>query len=179
MLLNVLTLDHRVQHFMKSISYVTVVKFYVNLLFSTIHCNSHQSSTFSIYSNIIIIYSLSTPFIASFQLMHSLYDVDSQRNADLIAKKVKVKYSDVCKPITTIEQAIEQKSFHPPKITDYAIGNTDSMFTENLLIYLDIQSWHNRFCLHWIQLKIHLSDVALHECFLYCITNLILSECWS
>jgi len=58
------------------------------------------------------------------------YITDSQRNADEIAKKVRVQYSHVTKPITTIEDAIEQKSFHPPRIQDFLIGNTEMAFDE-------------------------------------------------
>ena len=58
----------------------------------------------------------------------TIFNSDSQRNADILAKQVKVRYSDICKPIITIEDAIEQKSFHPPRINDFAIGNTDSKY---------------------------------------------------
>lgn len=65
------------------------------------------------------------------QTFHSIYSffcVDTQRNAENIAKMVKVNYNNVCKPITTIEDAIDMKSFHPPRYDDFAIGNTERMY---------------------------------------------------
>eukprot|EP00795_Rhopilema_esculentum_P002081 gene2081-17651_t len=54
----------------------------------------------------------------------------SQRNAEIIAKMVKVKYSNVKKPVTTLEEAIEKELFYPIRFPDIKVGNTETAFAE-------------------------------------------------
>ena len=59
---------------------------------------------------------------------------DTQANADRMAKAVTIQYKALGKLILTIDQAIEQESFHDdPDLTTVNIGNTGGTI---LLVYL-------------------------------------------
>ncbi|XP_065067041.1 uncharacterized protein LOC135692714 isoform X3 [Rhopilema esculentum] len=60
----------------------------------------------------------------------ALVIANSQRNAEKIAKMVKVKYSNVKEPVTTLEEAIRKKCFHPTRFPDIKVGDTDAAFTQ-------------------------------------------------
>ena len=50
---------------------------------------------------------------------------ETQTLADEAAKKVVIKYKDIQKPILSMEDAIEAKSFHPCFIGTATVGNPD------------------------------------------------------
>jgi len=53
---------------------------------------------------------------------------DTQRNAQFIAKLVKVKYNDVKKPVTSLREAIALQQFHEPRFRTVSIGDTEEAF---------------------------------------------------
>ena len=53
------------------------------------------------------------------------YFSDTQRNANAIAKLVKVKYCDVKKPVTSLREAIELQQFHEPRFPAVSTGDTE------------------------------------------------------
>eukprot|EP00112_Aurelia_sp_Birch-Aquarium-sp1_P026163 Seg91.7 transcript_id=Seg91.7/GoldUCD/mRNA.D3Y31 product="Xanthine dehydrogenase" protein_id=Seg91.7/GoldUCD/D3Y31 len=53
---------------------------------------------------------------------------DSPRNAEKIAKLVKVEYENVERPITTLKEAIEKEKFHRQRFPGTKVGDTEEAF---------------------------------------------------
>ena len=53
---------------------------------------------------------------------------DSQRLANVCAKFVSVKYTDIKRPILTIEEAVKAGSYHDIPVTPMKVGDVDSIF---------------------------------------------------
>ena len=82
--------------------------------------------------------------------------IDTQTNADLAAKKVKVTYKDIKPPITDLRQAVEKKSFFPQANLDKTFGNPEeAMDKANTIITGE--------ALGGAQYHMHM-ETQVHEC---------------